>query len=91
MPNGDASGGRNWRAVPPDPRLRRSISPVFRGAREPTEPSAAVVWDRSPANKASTFIKKLVRERGSIKRCETRHGATPFARGDRLSGRTLRE
>ena len=41
MPNGDASGGRNWRAVPPEPRLRRSISLVIRGAREPTEPSGA--------------------------------------------------
>jgi hypothetical protein len=39
MPNGDASGARNWRAVPPELRLRRSMSQVIRGAREPTEPS----------------------------------------------------
>ena len=39
MPNDDASGGRNWRAVPPTPRPRRSIGPVIRGAREPTVPS----------------------------------------------------
>ena len=41
MPNGDASGGRNGRAIPPEPRLRHSISPVIRGAREPTVPSGA--------------------------------------------------
>jgi hypothetical protein len=41
IPNGDASVERNGRAVPPAPRLRRSISPVIRGAREPTEPSDA--------------------------------------------------
>ena len=41
MPNGDACGGRNWRTVPPEPRLRRSIRQVIRGARGPTAPSGA--------------------------------------------------
>ncbi len=41
MPNDDASGRQNWRAARPEPRLRRWISPVIRGAREPTEPSGA--------------------------------------------------
>ena len=41
MPSDDASGGRNWRAVPPEPRPRCSICLVIHGAREPTEPSGA--------------------------------------------------
>ena len=41
MSNGDASVGRNGHAVPPESRLRRSIGPVIRGAKEPTEPSGA--------------------------------------------------
>jgi hypothetical protein len=41
MPNGDASGGQNWHVVSPEPRLRRSISLVIRGEREPTESSGA--------------------------------------------------
>ena len=41
QPNGATSVGRNGRAVPPGLRLRRSIRPVIRGAREPTEPSGA--------------------------------------------------
>ncbi len=41
MPNGDASVGRNGHAVPREHRPRRSISPVIRGAREPTKPVGA--------------------------------------------------
>src|SRR5271166_5836905 len=41
MTNGGARVGRNWRAVPPEPRLRRSIIQEIRGARGPTVPSGA--------------------------------------------------
>ena len=53
MPNGDASGGRNWSAVPPGPQPQRSISLVIHKQENQTSSLALGVRDSSPANEAS--------------------------------------
>lgn len=73
-----------------DPSRGYDVRYVWGFVEQKDEPSPLVlpVGDGSSAKKTATLIKEFVREHGTVEGCGARHGATPFAGGDRDSSRT---